>query len=452
MRQNYEKQMPIIESVSSDHPEAKELDAISAIIENNLSICDYILQDLNKGKLIKSNTGARGMTAEQVFRAAVVKHKYGFTYEDLAFHLSDSEALRKFCRIDKKGFKKSTLQKNIKAISEQTWQAILEAILGYAKDEGIEKGRKVRFDCTAVESNIHEPFDNVQLWDCVRVLTRLLNLAKVDFGIKINFTDHQRVARKTMNSIRNAKQAKKRNKDYEKLIKTTRKVLKYAKNAKEILESMSCPDIRIIGLIAEIEHYATLTEKVINQTERRVIHGEKVPASEKIVSIFEEHTDIIKKDNRDDYYGHKILLAGGASNLILDCKVLEGNPADVTLVEEALDRQNELYGRYPLKVALDGGFASKANLEIAKSKEGIKDVCFSKKRGMEEADMCRSNYVYKKLWRFRAGIESGISWLKRCFGLTRCTWKGFESFKCYVLSAVVAANLVTLARKKLATT
>ena len=160
-------------------------------------------------------------------------------------------------------------------------------------------------------------------------------------------------------------------------------------------------------------------------------------------------TDVIVKDSRDTYYGQKICLTGGASNLILDCVILEGNPADTELVEQMLDRQQQIYGRYPLKVALDGGFASKDNLLKAKARK-IKDVCFAKKRGLEETDMCRSEYVYKKLRCFRAGIEAGISWLKRSFGLTRCTWKGFRSFKSYVLSSVVAANLLTMARKKLA--
>jgi IS5 family transposase len=98
---------------------------------------------------------------------------------------------------------------------------------------------------------------------------------------------------------------------------------------------------------------------------------------------------------------------------------------------------------------LDGGFASKENLKIAKSKK-IKDVCFAKKRGLAETDMCRSHYVYKRLRRFRAGIEAGISWLKRSFGLNRCTWKGWRSFKCYVWATVVSANLLTIARKQLA--
>ena len=193
-----------------------------------------------------------------------------------------------------------------------------------------------------------------------------------------------------------------------------------------------------------------MSKQVYDQTYRRVIHGENVPAEQKVVSIFEEHTDIIIKDSRDTHYGHKICLTGGASNLILDCMILEGNPADTELVEQMLDRQQHIYGRYPLKVALDGGFASKDNLFKAKGRK-IKDVCFAKKRGLKQEDMCRSDYVYKNLRRFRAGIESGISWLKRSFGLTRCTWKGFRSFKCYVLASVVAANLLTMARKKLAT-
>jgi IS5 family transposase len=138
-----------------------------------------------------------------------------------------------------------------------------------------------------------------------------------------------------------------------------------------------------------------------------------------------------------------------ASNLILDCRILSGNPADSTLTREMLERQEQLYGRPPLKVALDGGFASHENLETAKQ-QGITDVCFAKGRGLEEEDMCRSSYVYKALRKFRAGIESGISWLKRSFGLNRCVWKGLESFKSYVWASIVSANLLTLARYKLA--
>ena len=252
-----------------------------------------------------------------------------------------------------------------------------------------------------------------------------------------------------MTGIEYAKGEKQRLPRYKDLLKVTRKVIGYARNAQKLLEPITSTNFQAMGLLNQIEHYAVLSEQVYDQTYRRVIQGEKVPADQKVVSIFEEHTDIIIKDRRDEHYGHKICLTGGASNLILDCVILEGNPADTTLVETMLDRQKQIYGRYPLKVALDGGFASKGNLASAKGRK-IKDVCFAKKRGLKETDMCRSEHVYKSLRRFRAGIEAGISWLKRSFGLTRCTWKGFRSFKCYVLASVVAANLLTMARKKLA--
>ena len=451
MREKQQKQMPLMEPASS-HPQEKELVAISTIIDSTPTICGYILQDLNRGRIIKRRTGARGMSADQVLRAAIVMRLFDFTYEQLAFHISDSRCLRRFCRIGfaDKGFKKSALNANIKSISEQTWEVIFRDLLGHAKQENIEKGRKVRIDCTVVESNIHKPFDSVQLFDSVRVLTRLLQKARDNFGAKIIFSDHQRRAKRRMVGIQYAKGQKQRQRLYEDLLKAARKTIGYAKRAEGILEQLSSADMRLLALLFEIRHYLGLSEQVYDQTYRRVIEGESVPADQKVVSIFEEHTDIIIKDSRDTHYGHKICLTGGASNLILDCMILEGNPADTELVEQMLDRQQQIYGRYPLKVALDGGFASKDNLSKAKERE-IKDVCFAKKRGLKQEDMCRSEYVYKKLRRFRAGIESGISWLKRSFGLTRCTWKGFRSFKCYVLASVVAANLLTMARKKLAT-
>lgn len=233
----------------------------------------------------------------------------------------------------------------------------------------------------------------------------------------------------------NANNKKIRVKRYKDLLKVTEKTVRYSKSAIPILDSYTSPDpakvARAMAMSRNFKKLIPLVEQVIDQTTRRVIYDEKVPASEKVVSLFEPHTDIIKKDRRETFYGHKICLTSGRSNLISDCLIVEGNPADSSLTVEMLDRHDQIYGHYPLKVALDGGFASKANLKAAKARE-IKDVCFAKKRGLKEEDMCRSPWMYKKLRRFRAGIESGISWLKRCFGLWRCTWKSFRSFKSYV--------------------
>lgn len=451
MRKKNQKQMPLM-PCDIEHPRAKELDRISHILDHIPTITDMVLQDLAHG-VTNRRCGAEGMSAEQVLRAAIIKQSEGFSYEELAFHLIDSRTYRNFCRIGltHKGFKKSALCKNIKAISSDTWESINRLVLAYGDDKKIEKGKTSRIDCTVVCSNIHEPLDSSLLWDSVRVLTRILEKMKEQLGINVTFTDHCRRAKKRMLGIMNAKNKKIRVKRYKDLLMVTEKTLGYSKTAVDALDSYMSPDpIKMALAIAMVEDFKRLIPlagRVIEQTIRRVINGEQVPAAQKVVSIFEPHTDIIKKDRRETFYGHKVCLSGGPSNLITDCLIVKGNPADSTLTLEMLDRHELIYGHYPLKVALDGGFASKDNLRAAKARE-IKDVCFAKKRGLKEEDMCRSPWVYKKLRRFRAGIESGISWLKRCFGLARCTWKSLRSFKGYVWTSIISANLFTLARRE----
>jgi len=454
MREKWPKQMPLMSHIL-DHSQSKELEVISGIIDANPTICGHILQDLNRGKSQAQRAGAKGMSAEQVLRCVVVKILFGFTYEELAFHIVDSQSLGWFCRIGmaEEGFKKSALNRNIKAIGDQSWEMINRDILGYAEQEGIEKGRKVRTDCTCVESNIHQPSDSSLLWDCVRVLTRLILRIQDELGLKVpQFSNHSRRAKRRMLAVMNAKNVHQRYAAYVDLLKITAKVLNCACAAAQTIKTGAVAP-SAVALFAEIMHYADLAEKVIVQTHRRVVLGQSVAAQDKVVSIFEPHTDIIVKDRRDTIFGHKVCLSGGASNLILDCVIAEGNPADVDLAIPMLDRQKQIYGRYPLKVCFDGGFASKENLKQAKAvPRKIKDVCFAKKRGLKETDMCRSEYVYHRLRRFRAGIESGISWLKRSMGLSRCMWKGWHAFKSYVWSSIVAANLLTIARAKLVTT
>jgi len=447
MRKNTEKQIPLMPP-KIDHPQAQELNAISRILDKNPIIYDLAMQDLSSGSK-ETKAGAKGMTAEQVVRAAIIKQMFEFSYKDLAFHLIDSVSLKRFCLIGiaDKGFKKSVLCKNIKAISPGTWEAINRCFVRFAKDQGIEKGRQVRIDSTVVESNIHDPSDSTLLWDSVRVLARVLMKAKALFPRSgIRFQNHTRRAKRRMLGVQYAKNKKQRKQHYLDLLKVTRSTVAYAQKAIDILQYSQA--VSAAALSGDLKYTVDLALRVIDQTEKRVLHGLSVPAPEKVVSIFEPHTDIIVKDQRDTFYGHKVCLAGGPSMLISDCVIEDGNPADSQLVEKMLNRQHDIYEQYPIKVAFDGGFASKENLKTAKGME-IKDVCFAKKRGLQVEDMCRSQWVYNRLRRFRAGIEAGISWIKRCFGFARCTWKGLRSFKSYVWASIVSANLLVMARKQL---
>jgi IS5 family transposase len=313
----------------------------------------------------------------------------------------------------------------------------------------IEKGRKARVDCTVVESNIHPPSDSELLYDCVRVLTRLMCRARDLLGPTVVFGNRTRRAKRRRLGVLNAKDKHQRRIVYRDLVKVTEETYRSARRIVEQLEAsvMSEPvkRARAEGVAADFKHFLILTEKVINQTRRRVIDEERVPAEEKVVSIFEEHTDIIRKDRRETLYGHKVCLTGGSSSMILDCVILDGNPADSTLAETMIDRQVELYERAPRQVAYDGAFSSKANLEAIKGK-GVEDVAFSKAHGFTVTDMAKSSWVYKRLWRFRCGIEGVISFLKRVFGLDRCTWRSLPSFKSYVWTSIITCNLLVMAR------
>jgi IS5 family transposase len=351
MRKNTQKQMPLT-ITSIDHPHAAELEGISQILDDHPIIYDWVLQDLTRD-VLRTDTGAEGMSAEQVLRAAIIKQMEGYSYEELAFHLLDSVCYRGFCRIGiaDKGFQKSALCNNIKAVSSTTWESINRILVAYGQDKGVEKGKQARMDCTVVSSNIHEPKDSSLLWDCVRVLTRMLGRINERFEeLGIPFSDHSRRAKRRMLEIMNANSKKVRDKKYEELLEVTHMTVNYARAAVSLLETHPFVNSSLSetarGMAEELKGTIRLTDKVIDQTTRRVIHDESVPACEKIVSIFEPHTDIIVKERRETFYGHKVCLTGGASNLISDCLILDGNPADSSLT-------TEMFNAYPVTAQLE---------------------------------------------------------------------------------------------------
>jgi IS5 family transposase len=425
---------------------------MSAVLDKCPQIAELVYADLICG-LYDPEAGREGqMSADQVYRALLIKQMNGYSYKDLAFHLSDSKSYRAFCRfgIGEETPSESTLGRDIKRIGPETLEQINRILTHFAQNEGIEKGRKVRADCAVVQSNIHHPTDSSLLEDCVRVLSRLTSRAREEFGLSTQFVNHHRSARKRALKILNAKNKKKQVAPYKDLLGLTERTMGYAQEA--IVALLALAALNVMGAedaLLELRHFVSLTEQVISQTQRRVFDQEMVPAQEKVVSIFEPHTDIIVKDRRETHYGHKIALSGGASGMITDLMVLDGNPADSTLPVTLIERQKEIYGRVPRQAAFDGGFTSRANL-IEIKEAGVKDVAFHKKRGLEEEEMTKSHWVYKSLRNFRAGIEGMISYLMRSFGLRRCTWRGLASFKSYAWSSVNALNLLLIARRLLA--
>jgi IS5 family transposase len=454
-----QKTQPSLRENWLDLDHAAELQAISRLLDDHPRIEELVLQDLRAFCHSQEATcGAGGLSAEQVLRMLVVKQINGFSYRLLAFHLVDSRSYRTFCRlgITDKVPSKSALNANFKSLQPATLEAINRVILGAAQAAKVETGRTVRVDCTVVETNIHEPRDSELLWDCVRVILRLLGVARKVLGpARVEFGNRTRRAKRRRKEIANARTAVDRQRAYRDLLGVTAEVhacglrIRDLLRQPEVLENLDLGDALSIKAVADaLDHYLPLAQRVMDQTRRRVVEGESVPAAEKIVSIFEPHTDIIRKDRRETLYGHKICLTGGASSMILDCTVLQGNPADSTLAKTMVDRQADIFSRPPRQIVFDGAFASKLNLRDIKA-EGVQDVAFSKSLGLEIGAMVKSSWVYKRLRNFRAGIEGNISFLKRIFGLDRCTWKSWESFQCYVWAAILSFNLLVFARHQL---
>jgi len=445
MRETHRIQ-PTLSEPWLDLPHAKELKAISDLLDQHPMLGVLVAQDISRGKL--KRTG--GLTGEQALRAMIIKQMNGFSYDDLTFHLADSQTYKAFCRIGftDKAPKRSTLAENIKRIKASTLEEINRIILGAANKAGIERGRKVRVDSTVTEANIHPPSDSWLLFDCVRVLTRLMTGLK-KLGVQIEFPNRTRRAKRRWIAISRARGKRKRRKLYRNLVNAAEEVFVAAISATGAARTHEAGSfkeaIELEAFIGELVHNLPLTARVLDQTRRRVFGGETVPAAEKLVSIFEEHTDIIVKAPRETHFGHKVTLTGGASSMILDCVISGGNPADSSLAASMIERQIDIFGRPPLKASFDGGYASKGNLQLIKDM-GVKDAVFHKKRGLEESDMAKSPWVFKQLKNFRAGIEGCISFLKRVFGLSRCTWRSQQSFESYVWASVVSFNLLVMAR------
>ncbi len=431
----------------SNHEIGKELKAMSARVDQHRDLLDWVATDLHVHDV--GDTGRQGLPAESVLRCALLKQYRQLSYQELAFHLSDSASFQAFARLPPTLFpKKSVLQKTISRIQAATWERINQRLLGDAKREKVELGKKIRIDSTVTETTIHAPTDSSLLWDSVRVMVRLLAEAKAMSGAAaIDFRNHRRLAKKRARAIVYTRGKDKKARLYRDLLKATTNTLAYLEQAERVLRTALAGRPPAAPWHAEVEHYKPLIKQVIEQAQRRVLQGERVPVSEKIFSIFETHTDMIIKGSRDIQYGHKLNLSSGKSGLILDVVIEAGNPADTDRLLPMLDRHIEHYAAAPRQLAVDGGYASKANLDAAKAL-GVEDVAFHKKRGLSIESMVKSQWVYRQLRNFRAGIEAAISCLKRAYGLSRCTWKGLTHFKSFVWSSVVAHNLAMLARLK----
>ena len=336
MRQTILQQLPLVPLVTHRH--AKELQAMSDIIaELAESVFRAVDLDLRQGA--RSDRGRGGLAAEQVVRMFVLKQMTQLSYERLSFALEDSMSYRAFCLLGAADGapKRSTLADNIKRLKPETLQKIHQSVVQLGIDCGLEDGFRIGIDSTVIETHIHHPTDSSLLLDGVEKLTSLLNQARA--FCSVHFVDHRKRAKRRALAICFAKSNEARLAPYKDLLRVVEFTLGYAKDAAKKLMSKGARALaEAASLAAKMEHFIELVTQVAAQTYRRVILGEQVPVSEKVVSIHEPHTDIIVKDNRDTYYGHKAFLTVSHTGLVLDLHVPRGNPNDATLTEPMVQK------------------------------------------------------------------------------------------------------------------
>jgi transposase, IS5 family len=324
MRQERTIQATIFE-VFAQHEIGCELKAMSQWLDGQRGLISLVAADLRRQGV--RQTGRRGLPAESVLRCALLKQQRQLSYEELAFHLEDSASFRAFARLPLKWSpKKSVLHQTIAALGPETWEAVNRALLASAKQDRLESGATVRFDSTVTAALMHEPSDSALLCDAVRVMTRLLGRSEtLTEAPVVRWRDRRRLAKKRARAIEYSRGQDKKRQLYHDLVAATQASRAELQAVAAALAESA--ETAVARWRAEVDHYLPLIARVIIQTQRRVFDGQTVPASEKLVSLFEPHADIIVKGGRAVQYGHKLSLATGKSGLILDVVIEAGNPA-----------------------------------------------------------------------------------------------------------------------------
>ena len=435
------------------------LRAISEFLDQHLTLIEQVRKDLERG-LKNARTGRNGIAPSQVLRSLVLMRVKNWDYREVRERINDGFTLRSFTEFDSQPVPKhDAFNRAFNRLTPETLRDINQLVVQAAVQLGLEDGKTLRVDTTVVESNIHYPTDASLLWDSVRTITRLIeNLQEKLPGRVQGFTNRTRSARRRMQAIQRmtaAQRSQQQEPKYRELIRITEQVVNNARQVVEKAKAASAgagadliASLSIDSLRSEITGYCKLADRVIDQSRRRVLQGEQVPTAEKIYSIFESHTDLIKrgKAQKPVEFGHKVFLAESAQGLITDYQVLDGNPSDTDHVQSSLDRHQQTFGNPPDLYATDRGLFSVENVQSCE-KAGVTQVSIPQRGGHKtaEQDALESSKAFKQAQRFRAGIEGRISVLFRGRGMKRCSFKGRQHFELLVGAAVLANNLLRIA-------
>ena len=412
----------------------------------------------NQSPIIGKSQPVRGscITAEQILRMLIYMKTLQLSYRMLEQYLHENLVAKNFTRIhSQKVPHYTTIQKWVSRISPEVVveinRILCESPEVLPSTPGRKKDRALRVDCTAVEANIAPPSDSRLLAKGVELLVRYgLRFCSEESWRCLSFPNPEVKAHrfcKQIHTFHGQGAATNRIGKYKLLMELVRDLLAAGLPLIQILEDSlkNCLPTALSENLIYFYGYYWLLEKVLRQAESRILHNQQVKASEKVVSFFETHTDIIcTGKKKDPVFGHKILLAENEYGLIEYYQVLRGNPNDATLVSQLVEEH--LKERGIKKITFDRGFYSRSNQEILEE-AGIEQVCLPKRGYKSKEVMAKERQPrFKSLRKWRSGIEGRISHLKRDYGLRRCPLKGWEHFQLHVGFSIFCHNLVKAAK------
>lgn len=401
--------------------------------------------------------GRPSTPVEVVLRMLVVKHLYGWSYEQTERWVADSLVLRQFCRVYAERVPDdTTLIRWANLIQPTTLHSLLDHIVGLARQLRVTRGRKLRIDGTVVETNIHHPTDSTLLNDGVRVLSRSLAKAKrllrgTSALAADAFQDRTRSAKRQMKRIMEAaRQRGERSEQamrgaYRRLLDITETVRERAQQVGMALREQATDGARRVA--DTLDHDLPLVQQVIAQTTRRVFHSESVPASDKLVSLFEPHTAIIRKGKpgRPTQFGRVLWLDEVDGGIVSRYEVLAGNPPESAQLPRSLDHHRALFTHPPHLLAGDRGIHSPANERYATA-QGVERVVLPKPGAKSAKRIAHEQQRwFRRGHDWRSGIEGRISGLKRRHKLDRCRNHGDDGMERWVGWGLIAHDLRVIA-------
>jgi IS5 family transposase len=434
-----------------------ELAGLDELLDDDV-LFERVKADLSRRYPNSGRLGRHSTPVEVILRMLVVRRLYGFSYEQTEHFVNDSIVLRQFCRLYlEPAPDDTTLIRWANLIRAETVAALNDRAVELARSLKVTRGRKLRVDSTVVETNVHPPTDSRLLGDGVRVISRLLRRAKKALPAEVaeslgkeTFRTRNRSVRRLSQklhriALRKGEKAKEELRDaYRKLIGVARASCAQAVKIEEVLQKHTDP--RAAHLAERLKHFVALVERGIDQAGRRVLEGEQVPATEKILSLFEPHTMIItrRKIGKPREFGHKILLDEVEGGIISRYEILRDVGREHPHLPESIEAHRRSFGRVPELLAGDRGLYSEENERLAQE-AGVKRVVLPKSgRASKERQGYEKQRWFRRGFRFRAGIEGRISVLRRSYGLGRCLEHGEEGIGRWVGWGILVHNLAKI--------